>query len=367
MALQGRIKSLQQELTTSRPSCDAFLITHSPNLCYLCGFTGSAGALIVSKNGATFFSDGRYRTQAREEVRGARIVIVPKSPLSAAADWLLAFKKTSKLRSRLSVGIEAEHVTVAARSRLIRALAGGFRLRALGPLVEQARMIKDPEEVQKIRRAALLGSALFDKVLKAVRPGATESAVAAELEYAARRAGAEAMSFSTIIASGKRSALPHGHASNSAIPPRGFVVCDFGVILASYCSDMTRTIHVCRPTAEARSAYEAVRSAQQAGVEAIKPGVTSGEVDAATRKVLVQRGLGKYFTHSTGHGVGLEIHEGPRLAAGQTEVLRPGMVVTVEPGVYIAGKWGIRIEDMVLVTETGHEVLTPTKKEMIVI
>jgi Xaa-Pro aminopeptidase len=173
------------------------------------------------------------------------------------------------------------------------------------------------------------------------------------------------MSFPTIIASGKRSALPHGVASEAKIAAGGFVVCDFGVILAGYCSDMTRTVHVGKPGREAIATYETVREAQQAAVEAVGPGVAVGEVDHAARKLLKKRGLAKHFSHSTGHGVGLEIHEAPRIAAGQADVLQAGMVITIEPGVYIPGKWGIRIEDMVLVTETGCEVLTPTSKELI--
>jgi Xaa-Pro aminopeptidase len=187
------------------------------------------------------------------------------------------------------------------------------------------------------------------------------------MEYVARRAGAEEMSFPTIIAAGKRSALPHGRASRAVIPSRGFVVCDFGVILAGYCSDRTRTVHVGRPTGEARRVYEAVREAQAAAIETVRPGVSVGKIDQAARKMLQKRGLARYFTHSTGHGVGLEIHEPPRIAAAQTEVLRAGMAVTIEPGVYIPGRGGVRIEDMVVVTEHGCEVLMPTSKELITI
>jgi len=173
------------------------------------------------------------------------------------------------------------------------------------------------------------------------------------------------MAFPTIVASGERSALPHGRASAALIPASGFVVCDFGVILAGYCSDMTRTLHVGRPQTEARRVYEAVSEAQQAALEAVKPGTTVGEVDQAARKLLHKRRLGRYFTHSTGHGVGLEIHEAPRLAAGRKELLRPGMVITIEPGVYVPGKHGVRIEDTVVVTETGCEILTPCPKNLI--
>ena len=175
------------------------------------------------------------------------------------------------------------------------------------------------------------------------------------------------MSFPTIIASGARSALPHGRASDQRIRPGGFVVCDFGVILAGYCSDQTRTVWVGSVPNEARRAYEAVREAQQAAVDAVRPGVAAGEVDAAARKVLRKAGLGRYFTHSTGHGVGLEIHESPRVAAGQEEMLQPGMVITIEPGIYFPGKWGVRIEDMVAVTAGGCEVLTPTSKDFLAV
>jgi Xaa-Pro aminopeptidase len=228
-------------------------------------------------------------------------------------------------------------------------------------------MVKDENEIACLRSAVILGASLFDRALETIRPGVREAEVAAEMDYAARKAGAEAMSFETIIASGERSALPHGRASQAAIPAQGFVVCDFGVILSGYCSDMTRTVFVGRPSAEARGVYQAVKQAQQAAVDAVRPGLSVGEIDRAARKCLQRSGLAKHFTHSTGHGVGLEIHEAPRVAAGQTEILQPGMVITIEPGVYVPGRWGVRIEDMVVVTERGCEVLTPTSKELVAI
>jgi Xaa-Pro aminopeptidase len=203
--------------------------------------------------------------------------------------------------------------------------------------------------------------------VKSIRPGRSENSVAAEIEYAARRGGAEKMSFDTIVAAGPRSALPHGVASAAAIPRNGFVVMDFGVILAGYCSDMTRTVHMGRPNAAMRGMYEAVREAQLAGIEAVRPGVEAGKVDRAARRVLSAASLARYFTHSTGHGVGLEVHEPPRVARAAVEVLRPGMVITIEPGVYLPGKAGVRIEDMVLVTERGVEVLTPAPKDLLLV
>jgi Xaa-Pro aminopeptidase len=361
----GRLQCLRQALRQHR--LDILLITHLPNLRYLCGFTGSAGALLVSESTAVFFTDGRYTAQARAEVQGARVAIRRKAPLMAAVEWLTANRKSLGRKAPWRLGIEGEHLSVAGRRRLVGALPSNLRLKEAPPLVEEARMVKDAEEIERLRAAVLLGASLFDCALKSIRPGVREAEVAAEMEYEARRKGAEQMSFETIIAAGERSALPHGRASEAPIPSAGFVVCDFGVILAGYSSDMTRTVYVGRPTDEARKVYESVREAQQAAVAAVRPGVSVGEVDRAARKLLHKNGLARYFTHSTGHGVGLEIHESPRVAAGQTETLRPGMVITIEPGVYLPGKWGVRIEDMVVVTERGCEVLTPTSKELMAI
>ena len=359
----GRRRRLQEALSDHR--LDAILISHLPNIRYLCGFTGSSGALLVTEKAATFFTDGRYTVQARAEVQGTRLVVDRKPALVKAAEWCRQHKPKS--RRKIVLGVEAEQLSVANRNRVEGTLGSGFWLRDAPPLVERARMVKDPDEIDRIQASVLLAASLFDTTLKSIRPGIKETEVAAEMEYEARRSGAEGMSFETIIASGERSALPHGRASKAAVPAQGFVVCDFGVILAGYCSDMTRTVYVGRPAAATRDLYQAVREAQQAGVEAVRPGITAGEVDRRTRKVLNSKKLGRYFSHSTGHGVGLEIHEPPRIAANQTEVLQPGMIITVEPGVYIPGRWGVRIEDMLLVTERGCEVLTPTSKELITI
>jgi Xaa-Pro aminopeptidase len=350
----------------ARNHLDALLISHLPNVRYLCGFTGTAGALLITEKRSLFFTDGRYLSQAREEVKRSKVVIAQLPPLGAAADWIGANLKVFGDRTG-KIGIEGEHLSVAARTRLARTLPSGCRLRQAPPLVERLRMVKDSEELDSIRAAVRLGAGLFDVALQTIRPGLKETEVAAEIEYAAHRAGSPGMSFPTIIAAGKRSALPHGRASAARIPARGFVVCDFGVILTGYCSDMTRTVHLGRPSEAQRGAYQAVRLAQQASMAAVRPGVSVGEVDLAGRKLLKKEGLARYFTHSTGHGVGLEIHEAPRIAAGQTEVLRAGMVITIEPGIYLPGQWGVRIEDMVLVTGSGCEVLASTSTELITI
>jgi Xaa-Pro aminopeptidase len=356
----GRLSRLRSALGVN--DLGFLLITHLPNIRYLCGFTGSAAALLVADHDAVLFTDGRYRTQAREEVKVARIMIARKSPLLAAAEWLAAARSRST-----TVGIEPESITAGMRDRLAGMFKGRARLRSAPPLVERARMVKDAAEILRIRRAVEVGASLFHIARKKIRPGVTEVEVAAAMEYEARCTGAEGMSFPTILASGARSAIVHGRASGARIPRRGFVVCDFGVILAGYCSDRTRTVHVGRPSGEVRRLYEAVLEAQQAAIAAVRPGATAAEVDGAARHVLRERKLGRYFTHSTGHGLGLELHEAPRLAEGQTQKLEPGMVITIEPGAYVPGKWGVRIEDVVVVTPSGCEVLTPTDKELVII
>lgn len=358
MNFKGRQNKLNAALAEAR--LDALVITHLPNITYLCGFTGSAGVLVAQPSRWAFFTDGRYTEQAHAEVQGARVVIGWKSALAMAGASL------GKLGARARVGVEAEHMTVATRGALQAAAPKGARLKSTSGVVERLRMVKEPEEIERLRVAVLTGSAVLDTAVEAIRPGRSETAVAAELEYAARGAGAEGMSFPTIVASGVRSALPHGVASAARISPSGFVVLDYGVILAGYCSDMTRTVHVGRPTREMRGVYEAVRAAQQAGIKAVRAGVEARAVDRAARRVLAQAGLGRYFTHSTGHGVGLEVHEPPRVARGSTQVLEAGMVITIEPGAYLPGKGGVRIEDMVVVTDDGCEVLTPSPKDLLV-
>ena len=362
MDYSGRQRRLHVALEDNK--LDFFLVSHLPNIRYLTGFTGSAAALLIGDHAATFFTDGRYTTQARAEVHNAKIVISRKSPAIAAAEWLAGSVRRS---SRHRLGTEAESLTAGWRDRIAKYLAGKARLRSAPPLVERSRMIKDADEIAHIRHSVTLGAGLFKVALKTIRPGVTEVEVAAAMEYAARRSGAEAMSFSTIVASGKRSALVHGRASEARIPSRGFVVCDFGVILAGYCSDRTRTVHVGRATGAELDFYRAVLEAQQAAIAAVHPGVTAAEVDSAARGVLRKRKLARYFSHSTGHGLGLEVHEAPRLAAGQEQKLEPGMVVTIEPGAYIPGKQGVRIEDVAVVTSSGCEVLTPEGKDFIVL
>src|SRR5271157_1073371 len=291
MNFLARQEKLRERLASA--GLDALLVSHLPNIRYLCGFTGSAGFLIVSESGSTFFTDVRYDTQEREEVKGAKVIIPRKSVLEGLAVWL---GNRQRKPNRWTIGVEAEYMTVAERKRLGDQLPSGVRLKNVLSLVERMRMAKDEGELQSIRAAVKLGATLFDRALEVLRPGVRESEVAAEMEFAARRGGAEEMSFQTIIASGARSALPHGRASQREIAAGGFVVCDFGVILGGYCSDQTRTVWVGAASGSAgkaaRQAYDAVLEAQQAATAAVRPGIRVGDVDAAARKVLRKAGLG---------------------------------------------------------------------------
>jgi Xaa-Pro aminopeptidase len=346
------------ERTIVEQDLDGFSVAHPANLRYLCGFSGSNGLLLFLSGRRVFFTDGRYAQQAREEVKGARVVVARGPLLNDAA------KLIGKLNTAV-IGFEADYTTVAAAGQMRKLVPRSIRWKPTTGLIMHQRMIKDAEELRLITGAVKLGAAVYREALKSLRPGVRETEVAAKLEYAARQGGADRMSFETIVAGGPRSALPHGQASSQRLPRRGFVVVDSGVILRGYCSDMTRTVYVGRVTREERRWYEAVLEAQLAGVAAVVPGKTAAEVDQAARQVLRHAGLDRYFTHSTGHGVGLEIHEPPRLAKQQTERLEPGMVITIEPGIYLPGKGGIRIEDMVVVTSNGAQVLTPVAKELV--
>ena len=353
--------ALRRRLT--RSGIPGLLITHLADLRYLSGFTGSSGAFAVTRRQARLFTDGRYKTQATEEVSVAQVEIVSTPPGTAAAQWLAAQRGVD------FACYDPASTYVADLTRNKAALPAGLRRSFLSPLpapmVQTLRLQKDDDELAVMSEAALLGCKLFDHVLGVLRPGMAEIEVAAELEHKARLLGAEAMSFETIVASGARSAMPHGRASKTPLPRRGFLTLDFGIIHKGYCSDMTRTVHLGMPTASERAAYESVLEAQQAAVAAVSSGVSCGDVDEAARGVLRKAGLADAFSHSTGHGVGLEIHEPPRVGAGQKTQLRDGMVITIEPGIYLPGQFGIRIEDMVAVTANGARTLTPAPKALI--
>ncbi|HEY0786624.1 MAG TPA: Xaa-Pro peptidase family protein [Acidobacteriaceae bacterium] len=361
-----RLRQLRRAM--GRAGYEALLVTHLPDIRYVSGFTGSHAVVAITPRRLVLFTDGRYSGQAREEVEaagsGARIVI-GKAALREACELLQGL-------GTASVQYDGEHVTVAELSRMQESLVGVSKAAArrffepATPFpVAGLREIKDEDELAHLEGAAQLGCRLFDAIVPHLEAGTPEREVAAELEFFARSLGADGMSFDTIVASGVRSSLPHGHATGLPLPRRGFVTLDFGVILSGYCSDMTRTVYMGRPTREEMDAYDAVLEAQETAVAAVKAGVLAGDVDEAARAVLRRAKLAEFFTHSTGHGVGMEIHEGPRLAAKQQQALAAGMVVTIEPGIYLPGRFGIRIEDMVVVTGDQGRVLTPSTKALL--
>ena len=356
-----RIGLLRRRMT--KAGLTGLLVNHLVDVRYLSGFTGSSAALAVTRRTARLFTDGRYKAQAQAEVQGAKPEIVSGAPAISAVQWLAAQPGAE------SAGFDPSHTTVAElshwRSELPPKLRRKFLVELAAPMIEPLRLIKDEDELKLINETALIGCELFDRILEVIRPGVREVEVAAELEHQARLRGAEGMSFETIVASGERSALPHGKASSAVLPRKGFVTLDFGIIREGYCSDMTRTVYLGTPRPDERNAYEAVLQAQESAVETVAGGVSCADVDEAARGVLRRAGMADAFTHSTGHGVGLEIHESPRVGAGQKTRLQPGMIVTIEPGVYWPGKFGIRIEDMVAVTRTGGQVLTPAPKALI--
>jgi Xaa-Pro aminopeptidase len=248
-------------------------------------------------------------------------------------------------------------------AKLQEELPLGASLVAAGKMIEEHRMIKSASEIATIRESVRVNSEAYDHVLKRIRPGVRELDIAAEIEFQMKMLGAEKLSFDTIVAAGKRSALPHAHPGDYRLAANELLLIDMGASLHGYCSDMTRVIHLGRVPRRVQEMYRAVLEAQLAGVAAVRAGITAGRVDAVTRNVLKKHKLDKAFVHSTGHGLGLEIHEMPRLGKKDQTPLRAGMTITIEPGVYVEGVGGIRIEDTVLVTLTGCEVLTPTSKE----
>jgi Xaa-Pro aminopeptidase len=337
---------------------DALLVSLSPNLRYLTGFTGSNGALLLTANEAVLYTDSRYSIQAAQETTCT--VKIAKGPM--LMDVVAGIEK---LRLR-RIGYEPARMTCEFFDSLHSRLPVKASLYPAGGWIEELRMIKSAEELDVIRRSVALNSMAFEQTCARLKPGMRESDLAAELEYKMRRLGAEKPSFDTIVAGGERSALPHAQPSRARLD-RGLVVIDMGAMLDGYASDMTRMLHVGTPATKIKRMYRAVLEAQLAAIEAVRAGARTAAVDSAARRTLKGYGLDHAFTHSTGHGLGLEIHEPPRLGRKDKLRLQEGMAITIEPGAYLEGFGGIRIEDTVVVTRTGCEILTPTSKELRVI
>lgn len=340
----------------AEPKLDALLVTSLHNVRYLTGFTGSNAAVLLFQSApAILFTDPRYAVQSRQQVNCR--VHIAKGPLTKSI-----LREIDRTGVR-AIGFDRDNLTVAQLEALRKELPGRARLEPTSGLIERLRMIKDASEIERIRASVTANSKALETALKRFKIGMREADLAAEIDYQNRKLGAEAPSFDTIVAAGERSALPHAHAGASKIGP-GILLIDMGAFRDGYASDMTRMVHIGPATPKYKRAYRAVLEAQLAAIAAVKPGALSRTVDGAARRTLKAYNLEREFVHSTGHGLGLEIHEPPRIGRKDKTRLEPGMAITVEPGIYIEGWGGIRIEDTVLVTPSGVEVLTPTPKEL---
>src|SRR5437016_3630220 len=349
-----RLRSLISSLPAAK--IDALLITKPTNWYYLTGFSGESGALVVSRKGSTLVTDGRFIAQGRVETSGVRI----HEQKGALFESVGQFLKVSHSRR---VGFDPSQVTVGQLQSLEKEAGTRVRWIPAAGKVESLRMRKDRGELAQMRRAAILAGEVVEQAIGLLKPGIREFEVGAEIEYQMRKKGASGPAFETIVEFGERAALPHARPTAKRLRKNELVVLDLGAILGQYCSDITRTVYVGKAPPKIRLWYQAVLEAQSAAINAIRPGETCEMVDAAARSVLATYRLEQHFVHSTGHGLGLEVHEEPRLAKNQKTQLATGNVVTVEPGVYFAGVGGIRIEDDVAVHASSSEILTRTSRD----
>jgi Xaa-Pro aminopeptidase len=364
MDVAGRLPRLRAGLDAA--GCDALLVTSLTNIRYLTGFTGSAGMLLVLPDDVVLITDGRYQTQSAEQLAAAGVDARTEIGQAARQHEVTKALVTGGTAAGGGVGrlgLEAAHVSWARQ----RAFAADWFLDTqLVPtvgLIEGLRRVKDPGEVARVARAAQIADAALASVRPLLAAGPTEVAFGQALDFEIRRLGASGNSFETIVASGPNAAKPHHRPSSRRVEPHELIVLDFGAMVEGYCSDMTRTVCVGEPTAEMRRVLDVVLASQAAGVAAVKAGVACADVDRACRQVIVDAGWGDQFMHGTGHGVGLDIHEAPAVAATSSDTLARGHVVTVEPGVYLAGIGGARIEDTVVVTDDGCWPVTTTSKD----
>lgn len=349
-----RLKRLRARLESA--GLDAAVLTRSQSVTYVSGFTGSAGMAVVSMAEAHLVVDFRYYDQAAAQAPGFAIERAPGPLLDAAAGVL------GRLGARRA-GVEEEHLPVGSFRRL-QAAADSIEIVPVEGL-DRIRWQKSPEEIEAIRQASQLAEAAFYEVLPMIRPGVTEHEVAVELEHRLRIRGSQRLPFDLIVASGPRSALPHGVASERVIGPGEFVTVDFGAVVDGYHSDCTRTVVTGPVSDRHREIYAIVLTAQRAALAGLRPGLTGREADALGRSVIAAAGYGDAFGHGLGHGVGLAVHEGPTLSPREAAVLAPGAVVTVEPGIYLPGWGGVRIEDLVVLTDGGCENLTRLPKNLL--
>lgn len=355
---RGRIDSVRSRLEEA--SLDALVVSNLVNVRYLCGFSGSAGMLLVSADQIAFVTDGRYQEQSAKELEAAG-VDAQIEIISAEPDRAIARRARDAGAHRL--GLEENHITWADFTRWNDTLFSDGELCRSESLVENLRMVKEDAEAVRIRAACEIADRALAETLPLMEDGVTEERFAAELESAMKRLGADDLSFATIVASGPNGALPHHHPGERAIARGDLVVVDFGALVDGYHSDMTRTFAVGELNEQRQRMFEVVLASQQAGMEAVRAGASGKDVDSTCRAVIADAGWGDAFVHGTGHGVGLDIHEEPRVSSRSTAILEAGHIVTVEPGVYLPELGGVRIEDTVLVTDTGCDRLTRAPKD----
>jgi Xaa-Pro aminopeptidase len=353
----NRVSKLRKVLQSR--GLDALLITSGINRRYLSGFTGSSGFVLVTGDDCYLLTDFRYMTQAAEQADG--LTVVEHGP-----KFIDTVRELLPSGGNVRIGFEQDHVTFSAYTAYAEALKPA-ELVPVSKAVEDLRMIKDAEELAVMGRAADLADDTFRHILNVLKPGMTERDVDLEMEFYMRTHGATCSSFDTIVASGERSAMPHGVASSRVIQGNEFVTFDFGALLDGYCSDLTRTVALGTPNPKLKEIYDIVLEAQLHALAHIKPGMTGRECDALARDIITRYGYGDQFGHSTGHGLGMEVHEWPRLSKLSDDILQPGMVVTVEPGIYLPGIGGVRIEDDVVITESGISLLTHSSKDYTVL
>ncbi len=351
-----RIATLRKEMKAA--NLEALVVTHLDYVRYLTGFTGTAGVLIIDTKAAHFLTDSRYTVQAGEQITGAHVHTVSGQGLASLATI------DSLLSPNIRVGVAGEYVTMRQQALIRRVLPEALVIDATS-LFAQLGWIKDAGELRLIEKAAAVADTAFARILGIVEPGIREKELAAELEYQMAMLGSEKPAFETIVASGHRSAMPHGLPSSKKVERGDFITFDFGATIGGYVSDMTRTVVVGKATAKQRKIYDLVLKAHLAGIATVKAGVPAQKVDAASRAVINKAGYGKRFGHGTGHGIGFYVHVGPRVAPKSEDVLRAGHVITVEPGVYLPGWGGVRIEDDIIVTRTGGRSINRSEKKLL--
>jgi len=338
---------------------DAFIVSNDSSVRYFTGFTGGGALLLVTREKVYLFTTPLYREQSEEETEGIEIEIAKDSILSR-------FAKSKATKSLNRIGFELGHISYQEYEKL-KSLLKDKELVGFKNLPEKIRMTKDEEEIENIGKAAEIGDCVFEEIKKIIRPGITERDLTIEIDYLLRKNGGEKPAFDTIVASGPRSSLPHATPTDRKIAEGDFLTFDLGTKFEGYASDMTRTLIVGKCTQEMRKIYDVVLRAQKEAISNVRPGVKFKELDSIARNIIKEKGYGDNFIHSLGHGIGLDVHESPRISKkGKGEVTK-GMVFTIEPGIYIKGVGGVRIEDTVVVKDSGAEILTKSPKEFAVI